>query len=370
MQIELWAIMIVVFSVVIFYTVFFEKKEKNTNQFNISSKSKSSLLDLYSVDLTQKAIDGDVDVVIGREKEIDRLMQILSRRSKNNALLLGPPGVGKTAIVEGLARKIAGKNVPASIQGKRIIVLDLPNMIAGTKYRGEFEQRLKALIDQIIAAQRNIILFIDEVHILSQTKGAEGSIDVSDILKPALARGELQAIGATTHDEYEEYFKKDAALNRRFQPIEVDEPNPVYCYKILKGMKYLYENHHQVDIDDNALRDACNLADVYIKDRYLPDKAIDLIDETAARLRLSVVTSVEKIKELETEIHEQRSQIVPRMSSAKRKRIESKIKKIEERIVSLKEKPMQKGEKRPQLNGHEIKKTVAEWMNVSLSKIK
>lgn len=370
-SLALFAIIVVI--LILFYTLKPDfVKELVSRKVSLNKKKKgNSFIELYSTDLTQKAREGKIDAVIGREKEIDRLIQVLSRRTKNNGILLGAPGVGKTAIVEGLAKKIVDGEVPASIRGKRIISLDLSNLIAGTKYRGEFEQRLKALIDQIIEAQRNIIVFIDEVHILSQSKGSEGAIDASDILKPALARGELQAIGATTKEEYEDTFKKDLTLARRFQPINVDEPNQVYCFKIMKGLKHLYEDHHSVDIHDDALKAACDLSDRLVEDRFLPDKAIDLIDESAARLRLSVVSTPDEIRKLHTEIELQREKIIPELSSDQKKKIEQKIIEVERRISDLENRKTTEENEEPLiLNEHEIKKTLAEWLNVDISSIK
>lgn len=370
-SLALFAIIVVI--LILFYTLKpdFVKELVSRKASLKKNKKGNSFIELYSTDLTQKAREGKIDAVIGREKEIDRLIQVLLRRTKNNGILLGAPGVGKTAIVEGLAKKIVDGEVPASIRGKRIISLDLSNLIAGTKYRGEFEQRLKALIDQIIEAQRNIIVFIDEVHILSQSKGSEGAIDASDILKPALARGELQAIGATTKEEYEDTFKKDLTLARRFQPINVDEPNQVYCFKIMKGLKHLYEDHHSVDIHDDALKAACDLSDRLVKDRFLPDKAIDLIDESAARLRLSVVSTSDEIRKLHTEIELQREKIVPELLSDQKKKIEQKIIEVERRISDLENrKTTEENKDSLILNEYEIKKTLAEWLNVDISSIK
>lgn len=327
-----------------------------------------SFLDLYSTDLTEKAKKGEIDIVIGREKEIDRLIQILSRRTKNNAVLIGPPGVGKTAVVEGLANRIALGNVPSSIMGKRILSLNLPDLIAGTKYRGEFEKRLKLLIDQIIAAQRNIILFIDELHILAESSGTEGAINPADILKPALARGELQAIGATTQEEYEKHLKTDMTLERRFQPVVVFEPKAEYCYQIMKGLRKLYEDHHRVEIEDQALESACLLSDKYVKDRFLPDKAIDLIDETAARLRLAIVSTPEEIQILKQKINLQRAKIVPGISKKEKEKIVTAIKDLHQQIEAIEKKKVEV-EKKPIVNQEEIKKTLAEWLNEDINNI-
>ena len=238
-------------------------------------------LDKYGRDLTKLAIDGKIDPVIGRAKEIERVIQILSRRTKNNPVLIGEPGVGKTAIAEGLAQKIVEGEVPEIIKDKKVVTLDLPGMIAGAKYRGEFEDRLKSVMKELKEAG-NIILFIDELHTIIGAGAAEGAIDASNILKPVLARGELQVIGATTIDEYRKYIEKDSALERRFQPIMVEEPTVEDTIKILEGLRDRYEAHHRVKISDEALKAAAELSSRYITDRFLPDKAIDLIDEAAA----------------------------------------------------------------------------------------
>ena len=243
------------------------------------------IIDQYSTDLTQEAREGKLDPVIGREKEIARIMEILSRRTKNNPCLVGEPGVGKTAIVEGLARQIAEGIVPESMKDKRIMVLDLPGMIAGSKYRGEFEERMKKLIREVKTAG-NIILFLDELHTIIGAGGAEGAIDASNILKPSLARGEMQLIGATTLTEYRKYIEKDAALERRFQPVTVEEPTEDECIRILEGLKEKYEAHHDVEIEEEALKAAVHMSCRYINDRFLPDKAIDVLDESCSKVKL------------------------------------------------------------------------------------
>ncbi len=252
----------------------------------------------FGRDLTKSARDGELDPVVGRGREIIRVMQILSRRTKNNPVLLGEPGVGKTAIAEGLAQKMASGDVPENIRDKRIITLDLSGMVAGTKYRGEFEERLKQAMEEI-RQLGNVILFIDEIHTLVGAGAAEGAIDAANILKPALSRGEIQVIGATTLDEYRKYIEKDAALERRFQPVTVGEPSPEETVEILKGLRDKYEAHHRVKITDEALDAAVNLSVRYISDRFLPDKAIDLIDEAASRLRMNALTAPPGLKELE-----------------------------------------------------------------------
>lgn len=245
-----------------------------------------NVLQKYTSDLTQRARDGKVDPVVGRDDEIERVIHILARRSKNNPLLLGEPGVGKTAIVEGLARRIAYGSVPEVLKNKRLLSLDLPGMISGTKYRGEFEQRMRHLTEELEAQNRTVILFIDEVHMLEQSSGAEGAMNVSDILKPALSRGELAAIGATTFREYKMLIEPDDALNRRFQPVVVGEPSRDAVLEILRAVRPVYEKHHGVQITDESLAAAVDLSIKHIIGRFLPDKAIDLIDEAAATVSI------------------------------------------------------------------------------------
>ena len=256
------------------------------------------ILEQYSTDLTMDAREGRLDPVIGRQEEIARIMQILSRRTKNNPCLVGEPGVGKTAIVEALAMQIADGIVPESMKDKRILVLDLPGMIAGSKYRGEFEERMKRLIREVEAAG-NIILFLDELHTIIGAGGAEGAIDASNILKPSLARGEMQLIGATTLTEYRKYIEKDAALERRFQPVTVEEPDEASCLRILEGIRGKYEAHHNVEIEDAALQAAVHLSCRYINDRFLPDKAIDVLDESCSKVKLRGFKVPENIQEME-----------------------------------------------------------------------
>lgn len=263
-----------------------------------SNKKKTDVLEQYGVDLTQKAAEGKLDPVIGRKSEISRLMQILSRRTKNNPCLVGEPGVGKTAVIEGLAQQIAAGVVPDSMKEKRILTMDLSGMVAGSKYRGEFEERMKRLIQEVKNAG-NIILFLDEVHTIIGAGGAEGAIDASNILKPSLARGEVQLIGATTIAEYRKYIEKDAALERRFQPVTVEEPSEEQCLEILEGLKAKYEEHHHVEIEADALKAAVRLSSRYISDRFLPDKAIDVVDEACSKVSLRGFKAPDSIYQLE-----------------------------------------------------------------------
>jgi ATP-dependent Clp protease ATP-binding subunit ClpC len=251
-----------------------------------SQRSRTPTLDEFGRDLTELARQGKLDPVIGRHTEVERVMQILARRTKNNPVLVGPPGVGKTAIVEGLAQRIVYGDVPDALKNKRIVALDLAGLVAGTKYRGEFEERMKRVLEEVRKAQGEVVLFIDELHTLVGAGAAEGAIDASNIMKPALARGELQCIGATTMDEYRKYIERDAALERRFQPVQVREPSQEEAIEILKGLRDRYESHHRVIITDSAIEAAVRLSSRYINDRFLPDKAIDLIDEASSRVRL------------------------------------------------------------------------------------
>jgi len=287
----------------------------------------SSVLDNFTRDLTALAREEKLDPVVGRDEEIERTIHILCRRTKNNPILLGGPGVGKTAVVEGLAHRIASTDVPEILKNKRVLALDLTNLISGTKYRGEFEQRMKKLTEEIKKMARQIILFIDEVHMIAETKGTEGALYLSDILKPALARGDLQMIGATTTQEYERLIKPDDALERRLQPVIVREPSVEETIVILQGIKNKYEEHHRVRFDDEALRAAAVLSSKYIKERLLPDKAIDLLDEAGAKVSIEAA-------HLEKHIQE----ILPEESDeTKRKALHERAEKIEKEITHLKE---------------------------------
>lgn len=333
--------------------------------------SATPILDMYSRDLTAQARNGELDPVINRKKEIARVIQILSRRTKNNPILLGEAGVGKTAIAEGLAQRIVNGQVPGSLRNKRVLAINVSGLIAGTKYRGEFEQRLRKIMEEIRKSKRQIILFIDEIHTLLEAKGAEGAMDPSDILKPPLARGDLQAIGATTLTEYKKYIKPDESLERRFQPISVAPPNIKMTIEILKGIAPVYERHHKIKYTLEALKAAAVLSEKYIKDRFLPDKAIDLIDEAAAKVRLKTISISDQIKNLEREITRLNENKKFVTNERKRWEIDEKIIKKKERIERLRiiQEEDKKGIKRPLVGVEDIKEIISEWVNIPKDKI-
>lgn len=330
------------------------------------------MLNQYSRDLTQMAADGELDPVIGREKEIDRVIQILSRRSKNNPCLIGEPGVGKTAIAEGLAERIASGLVPETVLNKRVVTLDMSGMVAGSKYRGEFEERIKRVIREVIMAG-NVLLFIDELHTIIGAGGAEGAIDASNILKPSLARREIQLIGATTIEEYRKYIEKDAALERRFQPVNVEEPTKVQTVSILKGLRNRYEKHHHVTITDEGINAAVELSTRYINDRFLPDKAIDLIDEASARVRLTGFKTPEHVMEMETEIKNFEQQLEEALIAQEFEQA-SEIKKEKESLTQKYEKAIKKyhkdaEKKQLSVGENEIAAVVADWTKIPVKKL-
>ena len=298
---------------------------------NAESKYKS--LERYSINLNQLAKDGKIDPVIGRDEEIRRVLQILSRRTKNNPILLGEPGVGKTAIVEGMAQRIIDGDVPENLKSKTLISLDMGLLVAGAKYKGEFEERLKAVIKEVQDAAGEIILFIDEIHTLIGAGGGEGAMDAANLLKPALARGELHAIGATTLKEYQKYIEKDKALERRFQTVTVDEPSAEDAISILRGIKEKYEVHHGVRIKDDAVISAVELSNRYISDRFLPDKAIDLMDEAAAKIRIEIDSLPEEIDELQRKI----MQLEIEREAMRREKDKEKVTRLSKDIADLSE---------------------------------
>src|SRR3989339_1541914 len=293
------------------------------------SASDTSFLDKFGKDLTQLAKEDKLDPVIGRENEIKRVVHILSRRTKNNPVLIGDPGVGKTAIVEGLAQRIVDGQVPELLRGKRVFALDLASVLAGTSHRGMFESRLKDIIQEVIDAKGQIIMFLDELHTVVGAGSAEGSMDAANILKPALSRGQLQMVGATTIDEYRKHIEKDAALERRFQPVMVEEPSTEDTVKILYGLRENYEKHHQVKISDEAIAAAVKMSDRYVSDRFLPDKAIDLIDEASALVRLSQVKEPENLKNVEDELAELKNRVRADLPDVEKKEIQTRIDELE-----------------------------------------
>jgi len=336
------------------------------------SGANTPTLDSLARDLTAQAKEGGLDPVIGRSGEIKRVIEILSRRTKNNPVLIGEPGVGKTAIAEGLAQQVINNDVPEILRNKRVMTLDMGTVVAGTKYRGEFEDRLKKVMDEIRQA-RNIILFIDELHTLIGAGGAEGAIDASNILKPSLARGELQCIGATTLDEYRKYIEKDAALERRFQPIHVNEPTADESIQILKGLRDRYEAHHRVKITDATIEAAVHLSDRYISDRFLPDKAIDLIDEAAAKVRLRAYTTPPNLKELEQnleEVKKEKDAAVQSQEFEKAASLRDSEQKLKEQLDQTQQEWKKKqGQESTEVTSEDIAMVVGSWTGIPVSKL-
>ncbi|MBO1628014.1 ATP-dependent Clp protease ATP-binding subunit [Bacillus sp. AFS023182] len=342
------------------------------HQGGASANANTPTLDSLARDLTVVAREGRLDPVIGRSKEIQRVIEVLSRRTKNNPVLIGEPGVGKTAIAEGLAQQIVNNEVPETLRDKRVMTLDMGTVVAGTKYRGEFEDRLKKVMDEIRQAG-NIILFIDELHTLIGAGGAEGAIDASNILKPSLARGELQCIGATTLDEYRKYIEKDAALERRFQPIHVDEPSLEESIQILKGLRDRYEAHHRVSITDDAIDASVKLSDRYITDRFLPDKAIDLIDEAASKVRLRSYTTPPNLKELEVkleEIRKEKDAAVQSQEFEKAASLRDMEQRLREKLEDTKRQwKEQQGKENSEVTVEDIANVVSTWTRIPVSKL-
>ncbi|MCB1677029.1 MAG: AAA family ATPase, partial [Halioglobus sp.] len=306
---------------------------KGSKVTSASAEGTYNALNKYAINLNERARNGKLDPVIGRDEEIRRVLHILARRTKNNPILIGEPGVGKTAIVEGLAHRIVDGDVPEDLRDKDIYSLDMGALIAGAKYQGEFEERLKSVINEVVAADGRIFLFIDEIHTLIGAGKSQGAMDAANILKPALARGELRTIGATTLNEYQKYFENDKALERRFQTVMVDEPSEEDAISILRGLKERYETHHEINIKDDAIVAAVQLSTRYITDRFLPDKAIDLIDEAAARLRLEMNSMPEELDEIERKIR----QLEIEREAMKRENDKQKINRINEELANLEE---------------------------------
>lgn len=348
----------------------FREDFQNGKLMKKKAKEATPTLNQYSRDLTKLAREHRLDPVISREREIQRVIQILSRRNKNNPCLIGEPGVGKTAIVEGLARRIVAETVPDSMVGKRVMVLDLASMVAGSKYRGEFEERIKRVIKEVVE-DGNILLFLDEIHTIIGAGGAEGSLDASNILKPSLARGEMQIIGATTINEYRKHIEKDPALERRFQPVMVEEPSEEEAVEILKGVRGNYEKHHGVEITDEAVLAAVKLSVRYINDRFLPDKAIDLMDEAAAKLKLGSIKETSDVEELEqeiTELNEQEEEAICRRDFAAASQIQQEKESLEDKLAKLK-KRKERNRRCPEVGEAEIAEIVAMWTKIPVQKI-
>ena len=332
---------------------------------------RDSALESYAMNLTALAAEGKLDPVIGRNEEIQRVIQILSRRTKNNPCLIGEPGVGKTAVVEGLAARIAEGDVPDSIRDKRVMTLDLSGMVAGSKYRGEFEERIKRLIAEV-KRDGQVLLFIDEIHTIIGAGGAEGALDASNILKPSLARGEIQVIGATTIEEYRKYIEKDAALERRFQPVMTNEPSEEEAIAILEGLRSAYENHHQVTITDEAIETAVKMSIRYINDRFLPDKAIDLIDEASAKVKLSSMTITGELQELVKEnerLEEEKEKAIIRGDMIKASDIGKDQKLLSAKILTLKKSIERKNKRRVAVYARDVADVVSSWTKIPVKQL-
>lgn len=356
----------------VFLSGTYEDKVSDSKTMENGKRKSTPMLDKYGKDLTDLSKEEGLDPVIGREVETQRLLEILCRRIKNNPCLIGEPGVGKTAVVEGLAQRIVQGNIPEILKNKRVISLDLTSMIAGAKYRGEFEERLKKTMEEIIK-DKDIIIFIDEIHTIIGAGGAEGAIDASNILKPALARGEIQCIGATTIDEYRKYIEKDSALERRFQPIIVGEPSKEETLEILKGLRDKYEAHHRVEITDEALKAAVNLSDRYITDRFMPDKAIDLIDEGAAKVRIQNLTTPPDLKELEEklqDIDKEKEEAIRVQNFERAANLRDNQRELKEQLSSMKENwDTQNSIKTLIVDAENIASVVSSWTKIPIQKL-
>ena len=336
------------------------------------SSTKTPTLDQLGIDLTAAARAGKLDPTVGREQEIQRVIQILSRRTKNNPVLIGEPGVGKTAIVEGMAQRIAGNDVPATLQGKRLVTLDMGALVAGTKYRGEFEERLKKVIEEI-RNSGNCVLFIDEVHTMVGAGAAEGAVDAANILKPSLARGELQTIGATTLDDYRKYVERDPALERRFQPVKVEEPTVEETIEILRGIKSRYEDHHQLDISDDAIKAAAAMSARFIADRHLPDKAIDLIDEAASRVRIShsiTPLSVKEAGKMRESVRKEKEEAISSGQYEYAAELRDRETKLVDKLGELEEGWKEEvGQERPVVSEEDISEVVSMWTGIPVTRL-
>ena len=336
------------------------------------SSTKTPTLDQLGIDLTAAARAGKLDPTVGREQEIQRVIQILSRRTKNNPVLIGEPGVGKTAIVEGMAQRIAGNDVPATLQGKRLVTLDMGALVAGTKYRGEFEERLKKVIEEI-RNSGNCVLFIDEVHTMVGAGAAEGAVDAANILKPSLARGELQTIGATTLDDYRKYVERDPALERRFQPVKVEEPTVGETIEILRGIKSRYEDHHQLDISDDAIKAAAAMSARFIADRHLPDKAIDLIDEAASRVRIShsiTPLSVKEAGKMRESVRKEKEEAISSGQYEYAAELRDRETKLVDKLGELEEGWKEEvGQERPVVSEEDISEVVSMWTGIPVTRL-
>ena len=347
-------------------------KNEYMKQKNRKNKSTTPILDQYSRDLTALAREGKLEPVIGREREIERIVQILSRRTKNNPCLIGEPGVGKTAVVEGLARKIIEEDIPEILHNKRVLTLDLAGMVAGSKYRGEFEERIKRSLKEVMQSG-NLLLFIDEIHTIIGAGGAEGAIDAANILKPSLARGELQLIGATTREEYRKYIEKDAALERRFQSVVVEEPTEEEAIEILRGLAPRYEEHHHVKLTDGAVTGAVRLAARYVNDRFLPDKAIDAIDEACARAglkRYMISPELRGLEEEQVQLEKEKEQAIRSKDYTHAGEVKRRQEQLEHKIDKIrKEQEKHRGAKELQVTENEIAAVIADWTKIPVQKL-
>ena len=337
-----------------------------------AGNSSTPTLDKYSRDFTKMAQDDKFDPIVGRDNEIERVIQILTRRTKNNPCLVGDPGVGKTAIAEGLAQKIAKGDIPEILKNKRVVCLELSSLIAGSKYRGEFEERIKGVLDEV-KKDGKVILFIDEIHTIIGAGGAEGAIDASNILKPSLARGEIQLIGATTMEEYRKYIEKDAALERRFQPVKVEEPSEEAAVEMIYGLRDKYEAHHKVKITDEAIEAAVKMSSRYITDRFLPDKAIDLIDEAASKVRLKSYTAPSDVKDLEGKmesLEKEKEEAIKTEDFEKAASVKKEQNSIKEQLEKAKKEWEEKNiDTRLEVTENEIADVVSSWTGIPVKSI-